>query len=408
MRLLVVDAYHQYLNPTSGLLPVLIATAAPDMACYGPGFSSDAELSQGIRAYVERTGPYDGVVLGLHIPIFAGDEERLHHNARFVQRYNTFGSSTATLLPFFRDVLAHVRTLPVRHRFISLLNFDYYSTTTRHTDVFESLDAHVITPGTQFAPTLDEIPDWAWQERHFVRKESKISNAWSDYLNRRPDRVLSLPHFVADSEFSFRALTDRRHRVAIPGVQYLKRKEGRGALAKRGLRPARSPVFGLVRLANRLGIHVFSNYLMLKAYHAEYQGNLIDTRFVYTAREGFGIPVRKFFEIPAAGAVMMCVPPHGFAELGFRDGENFLEVDSGDLPDTIAALEADPDRAQAIASAGRKLVFERHSLAARSRQLALCLKAIEEGRFAGSAWKGGEFEVLDGGAGVSGMQARIA
>jgi hypothetical protein len=54
----------------------------------------------------------------------------------------------------------------------------------------------------------------------------------------------------------------------------------------------------------------------------------------------------------------------------------------------------EPERAQAIASAGRKLVLERHSLAARTGQLAQCLDAIEAGAFGGSAWKQGEFQVL--------------
>jgi Glycosyl transferases group 1 len=396
MKLLYIDAHHHYLNPTSALLPVLAASAAREMDCYGPGYSSDVDLEGGIRAYVDRNGPYDGVVLGMQVPIFVWDqEERLLNASRHVQRWTSFGSPPEKLIPFYRDVLKNVIKLPVRFRFISLLNFDYYVTTKRHTDVFDSLDAHLITPGAEFVPAVADLPDWAWQEKHFIRKKSLISSAWIEYMTAHPDRVLSLPHYVGDTEFSFRGLTERRHRISIPGVEYLMRKEGRQVLAKRGIRPARKLIFQFVRVADHLGIHVFSNYLMLKAYNLAYQGNLMDTRFVYTAREGFGIPLRKFFEIPAAGALMMCVSPHGFAELGFRDGENYLEVSPEALPDTIEGLERDPDRAQTIASAGGKLVFERHSLAARGRQFALCLEAINEGRYAGSTWNKGKFEVRD-------------
>lgn len=394
MKLLFVDAYHHYLNPTSGLLPALLSAAAGDVTFYGPGFSSPAELERGIGDYVDRSGPYDGVFLGMQVPLSAWDEYRLARNARHIKRYTAFGSKTELLLPFFRDVLQNIHKLPVKFKLISLLNFDYYAATTRHTDLFELLDAYVVTPGDQFAHGADELPDWAWKERHFVRKKSMISNAWIDYLGRNPSRVLSLPHFLADSEFSFRGLADRRERISIPGVEYVLRKQGRRVLAEHGVRPASKPIFNLVRYADRLGLHVFSNFLLLTMYHAAYRGNLIDTRLVYTAREGFGIPVRKFFEIPAAGAVLMCVPPPNFEELGFRGGENFVEVSTESLPDAIEALERDPVRAQTIASAGRNLVFERHSLAARGRQLAQCFEAMEMGCYFGSRWNKGEFEVL--------------
>jgi hypothetical protein len=394
MKILFVDCYHNYLNPTSGLVPALFVSAAKDVCFYGPGYSSEEELKDGIRAYVDRTGPYDGLVLGMQVPLYAWDDDRLLRNALHVQNYNAFGSPVSTLLPFFKDVLANVGGLPIPHRFISLLNFDYYVTTPRHTAVFEELRAFVITPGVQFAPSPEELPDWAWQERHFVRKKSMISNAWIEFLRRWPDRVLSLPHFVADSEFSFRGLAERRHVVSIPGIEYVMRKKGRETLKARGFRPAGKPTFTFLRIADRLGLRLYSKYPFLKLYHAAYQGSLIDTRFAYTAREGYGIPVRKFFEIPAAGAVMLCLPPIGFSELGFRDGENYLEVTPDDVPDAIESLMREPERAQAIASAGRKLVLERHSLAARTGQLAQCLDAIEAGAFGGSAWKQGEFQML--------------
>ncbi len=408
MKILFIDCYHQYLNPTSGLVPALFLAAAKDVRFYGPGYSSEDELKAGLRAFVDRTGPYDGLVLGMQVPLFAWDEERLRRNALHVQNYNAFGSPVPTLIPFFKDILASVGRVPIPHRFISLLNFDYYVTTRRHTAVFEELDAFVITPGAQFATAPRDLPDWVWQERHFVRKKDMISSAWIDFLQRRPERVLSLPHFLADSEFSFRGLAERRHIVSIPGIQYVMRKKGRDVLRARGFRPSKKPVFNLLRVADRLRLRPYSKYLLLKIYHAAYQSNLIDTRFAYTAREGYGIPVRKFFEIPAAGAVMLCLPPIGFAELGFRDGESYIEVTPEAVPDAIDQLMHEPVRAQAIAAAGRKLVFERHSLTARSAQLAHCLEAIDAGTFAGSVWDRGEFKVLTKEVGIAAAQAQSA
>jgi len=393
MKLLYVDCYHHYLNPTSALLPALVSAAAGQVAFYGPGYSSTADLEQGIAAFVDKTGPYDALMLGMQIPLFAWDEERLRRTMRHIERYTTFSSSRELVLPFSRDVLQNAGRLPVQRKIISLLNYDYYVTTKRHTDVFEGMDAYVITPGAQFAPRLEELPEWAWSEKHFVRKRAMVSNAWNEYLLRNESRVISLPHFVSDSEFSFRGLDDRKCRVSIPGVEYVMRRKGKSILRERGIRPTAKPIFNFLRYADRLGVRVFANNLAMALYHAGYRGNLIDTRLVYSAREGFGIPVRKFFEIPAAGSLLLCIPPHNFYELGFVDGEHYLEVSPDRLPDAIDAIEREPDRAQWIASNGRKLVFDRHSFAARSSQLAECFRAIEQDRFAGSYWSRGNFVV---------------
>jgi hypothetical protein len=393
MRLLYIDCYHHYLNPTSALLPALVSAAAEQVTFYGPGYSSAADLQSGLAAFVDRTAPYDAVMLGMQVPIFAWDESRLLGSMRHLNHYTVFSSSKEIVLPFFRDVLRNLARLPIRHKIISLLNFDYYATTERHTKVLESIDAYVITPGVQFAPRMEELPEWAWSERHFVRKRQMVSNAWNDFLVRNESRVISLPHFVSDGEFSFRGLADRRCRVSIPGVEYVMRRRGRSTLRERGIRPAAKPIFNLLRYADRLGLRVFSHKLGMAMYQAAYRGNLIDTRIVYSAREGFGIPVRKFFEIPAAGAVLLCVAPHNFKELGFINGEHFLEVGPDELPGAIDALEREPERAQRIAANGRQLVFDRHSFAARSEQLANCFQAIERGHFGGSRWNSGNFVV---------------
>lgn len=394
MKLLYVDAYHEYLNPTSGLTAALVTAAAEQIQYYGPGYSSDAELDAGIRSFMDRRGPFDGIVLGPQVPIFAWNDHRRQTSPNQIQRHAAFGSSRSKLLRFNDDVLQHASRLPARFRFVTLLNFDYYSATLKHTDALEALDAFVIAPGIQFAPTLDTLPDWAWNEKHFVRKRHMISNAWSEFMTRWPERIISMVHFVAGGEFSFRSLHERSHRIAVPGIEYWMRKQGRKALRARGIRPSENPTSRLLRYTDRMGFYVFTRFPLLKLYHASYQGNLIDTRFVYTAPESFGIPVRKFFEIPAAGAAMLCVPPLGFSALGFRDGEHYVKVEPETLLDNLFELERDMDRAQAIAAAGRKLVFERHSLAARSRHLAECLSAIERGLFVGSRWNEGCFEVL--------------
>lgn len=101
------------------------------------------------------------------------------------------------------------------------------------------------------------------------------------------------------------------------------------------------------------------------------------------------MPIRKFFEIPAAGAVLVCRPFHGFSALGFEDGVNCIVSEPERIADAHQRLTYDLDHAQQLATAGQKLVMERHSISARARDLSVIMKSIVEGNFAGSEWVGG-------------------
>lgn len=107
------------------------------------------------------------------------------------------------------------------------------------------------------------------------------------------------------------------------------------------------------------------------------------------------MPIRKFFEIPAAGTVLVCRPFFGFSALGFEDGVNCVVCEPERIADAHQTLVYDLAAAQRIADAGRKLIFDRHSLSARSRDLADIFAAISEKRFFGSRWTGGQHRLLD-------------
>src|SRR5262249_8591368 len=151
------------------------------------------------------------------------------------------------------------------------------------------------------------------------RKRDRITSEWHAFLKRQSDRVISLHHFVGDNEFFFRGLAERRKRIAVPGVGYVMRERALAALRRQKIKPASRMIFRGFLAANRLGLPVFSRFLPLRMFNVAFQGSLLDSRCAFTAPEGSGMAVRKFFEIPAAGAVLLCVPPHNFGALGFKD-----------------------------------------------------------------------------------------
>lgn len=394
MRLLYADTHVHSLNPTNTLMPHLVASAAPSLTLYGPGFSSPDDLVRGILKFVERTGPYDGIVLGPNSLLWSWAADHVDRSARSTKRYTALSSAPERIAAYNRDIMNSLPDLPVKWRIASLLTLDSYAAAPRVTERLESLDLHIIAPDAQFSPLPEQLPDWVWMERHFIRKKKLVSGAWREFLERNAHRIISLPHFVGDNEFFYRGLAERSIRISAPGVGYVMRQRGVEALKSRGIAVRRKHVFNLFRALDKLGIQAFSNFVALRLFNVTYLSDLVGSRFVYTAPEGFHIPVRKFFEIPAAGAALLCLPPWSFSSLGFRDGEHYVNVTPESLPDALLELEKNPDRAQAIADAGRRLVLRKHSASARISQLSQCLKAIGNGTFKGSRWDNGEFRLI--------------
>ncbi|HKG99146.1 MAG TPA: glycosyltransferase, partial [Bradyrhizobium sp.] len=208
------------------------------------------------------------------------------------------------------------------------------------------------------------------------------------------DRIASLVHFISDPEISLRKLVGRKYAWGVIGVQYHARK-----VALDALRTARVPVVRqtrfrkLMALAKKLRLMLNEPRPIQRWFNSDYQHRLESSRYAFACGSAIDMPVRKFFEIPAAGAVLVCKPFCGFEAAGFRDGVNAIACDPQDIMDVHRSLEADPERAQAIADAGRRLVFTKHSLATRAAQLRETLSAMADGSFAGARWNNGEYTV---------------
>lgn len=99
----------------------------------------------------------------------------------------------------------------------------------------------------------------------------------------------------------------------------------------------------------------------------EYSDTLNRIRFFVSADVGMGEYMIKNFEAMAVGCVLLAYD-QGSDEntaLGFVDMQNLvLYRDIPELREKLSVLRADPEKAQAIADAGRALVAQRYSFAA--------------------------------------------
>lgn len=396
MKILYIDIFAESINPTAALTPLLFRTVTPNTIFYGPGLVSRTILENGLRRFIDRAGPFDVAVFGPNIPILSDDENAAVAATEYLSRFAALAPDPMLILTFLNDVLHEATDIPIRTKILSTLNFDYYACSNAQIERIHAGSFHIVGPNRQAVCKLAELPNYAREERHFRRKSKRLCDAYAEFVSQYPERIVTAFHFVAETEFTFRHSEARRYKINIPGVEYVLRRRARKAIANSEFMLAPKRVFNLYRLLGKLGVEPFARYVPLNLYHAAFREGLIDSQLVYTARGGFGIPIRKFFEIPAAGALMICTPPHGFGALGFHDGEHYIEADPEALPNVVTALSHDAERVSRIAQQGQALVFDQHSLAARAHQIRSCLEALVDGTYRGADWVGGKLVLRSG------------
>jgi len=111
----------------------------------------------------------------------------------------------------------------------------------------------------------------------------------------------------------------------------------------------------------------------------------------YTDGSKLQWPLRKFFEIPAFGALLACDPFHKCNDLGFIDGKHFISATPDDLAPIVEKAMQNKTWALEIISTAQNMVREKHSTTARVVQFTEAIETILEDKYRGATWEDGEF-----------------
>ena len=379
-RLLYVDVNASYINPTRSLLPIALMQAA-DVTFFGPGHVSSEELARGLPAFIERHGPFD-LAASNTLVLFAETAEPERYAFAVRGSYAYEGPRDDLLYLAIAAKQFRALTIP---RLGILLENDFYNWTDRERDgIVASVDIF-LGFGEEFSPLRSDLPNLSKE-----RFGSLATDVWSDFCRTNKDRVASVLHFVSDAEIRLLPTMLRPHSWSVMGIQYYARGVARDHLARIGITPVvDTRLRRVVHALKRLKLIRGEKKLIQKALNVDFANRIASTRYSYTCGSGLDMPIRKFFEIPALGTLLVCRPFTGFAAAGFRDGENCVIAEPEAIGDIHKALEADPERSSRIAHVGQRLMIERHSLTARARDLSDIFDAIVERRFAGSHWVDG-------------------
>jgi hypothetical protein len=376
-RLLYVDVNASFINPTRNLLPLAMMQAA-EVCFFGPGHVSSECLAKGLPAFIDQYGPFD-VVASNTLVLFADRVDPARYASTLRSAYAYDGSPEDLL--YLPIIARHFAASPLP-RLVILLENDFYNWTAKERDKVDSAGDVFIGYGVEFSPLMAAMPH---------KKNEKFAaittDIWAEFCRREKHRVASMPHFVCDAEYDLTPLALRRFDWSVMGVQYHARGVARDHLVANGLDPITdSKLRKFVSLLKKTRLMRGEKRRVQKALNADFAQRIASTRFSFTCGSGLKMPIRKFFEIPAAGALLVCRPFEGFSAAGFIDGVNCVIAEPDQLFEVHQAMSADLETAQRIARAGQQWVMDRHSLNARSADLADILKAISEGLFCGSHW----------------------
>lgn len=385
-RYLYVDVNATFINPTRNLLPLALLKAG-EVRFFGPGHVSSDCLARGLSSFIDAEGPFD-LVISNTLVLFSDTIDPAHYASTLLSSYAYSGPKDDLLyLPVIAKQFSSL-TLP---RIAILLENDFYNWTKREAEKILASADYFIGFGEEFSPLCAELP-YLGEERF----ANLATDVWAEFSRKNSNRIASLLHFISDAEFMISPLSSRSLSWSVMGVQYHARSVARDGLNRAGIDPVTdTKLRKVVSLLKKTRLMRGEKRWVQKALNNSFAARMATTRYSYTCGSGLQMPIRKFFEIPAVGCLLVCRPFRGFAAAGFQDGVNCIIAEPDQLADLHFSLIAEPERAEAIARAGQAFILDRHSLDARGRDLNAVFGAIAAEKFQGSSWIDGHHHVRE-------------
>jgi hypothetical protein len=387
MKILFIGFNAKYINPTNQLIPRMLKLFA-EVSFYGPGFVGDEDLAMGISAFVASHGPFDIVATTTQMAV--DSDPRTTED--FYRQYSLLQWSAASIAPFMSDAKRHLKESKTP-KVVFVMDLDTHGV---RADLLQQLDDtsdYLVCWGKGFSVPNEELP-YLKLERDYARKTT--IGLWYKFCQPRQSKFINLGHFVGTHEFDLTATSIRQHDVSVAGQLYYSRKRTLQLLnSSKSLRVGDTKYRIIFSLLSKVGYSPYSRLIPHIIYRALFKQVLCSSKISMTDGAAYDMMIRKYVEIPAAGALLLARPCVGFESLGFRDGVSAVLLDENDPAGQVIALLSDPVRLQAIAAKGQEVVWKNHSIHARAQQMEQSLQRILEGRFAGSVWRDGEFVLLD-------------
>lgn len=393
MKGLLLDINVLHHNPTQQYMINFLNTTFDELVIYGPGFVSTEELEAGIEKFVYNNN-FDFIIDNGFFTFLSLKEKKgvlLDVNVNSFKNYLfKFFKNYKNLEQYLRDMYEFYKNTKEKKLYFAP-TMDTYGLKKEKIKILKEKNIFIMAPGEGFTQEAENMPFMKYDACFEVKKDSILESNWYHFVNEYPEKIINLGHYVDMSEFFYSPLEDRKYISSVPGFHYYRRKKAFKELKKHNIKMHSNIQKVIYAILNKLKIPVFSSYLGIKFYNIIFQNILFETKYIYTDGAGDDFPIRKFLEVPASGSILLASEFIGMKRWGFKDGENYISTTPENIIEKIAYLENNRKEAQKIAIKGRDLIWEKHSLIARSKQLRETLEEIKNQSYKKSYWKDGEY-----------------
>ena len=382
IKVIFLDYDVRYINPTRNLLPELLQQAC-EVYPFGPGYTTEDDLAKGVEAFIDRLGGVDLVVATEHVLFWTSKVSVRQYRRNYMFNFTQAEVGYTHLMQqFFRRWKGPKVSL--------LLESDFWNFTPEQIDRLETFGGIYAGWGKDVASQVGELVE------RVPEVFKNLTNCWYEFVDRNSTRVATILHYISSMEVIDKQLKDRHKDWSILGASYLSRQMARQRLSESQIPwDGRIPMLKMKVYSRLMRTGLFPRSWAIDTINSGFRGSLIECKYGFTCGSYIRGPIRKFFEIPAAGQVLVCEPFKGASGVGFLDRETMLISRPEDILDVNEWLAKHPEDAQVIADKGREMIKKKHSLSARAQQLKSVFNAIFERKFNGGRWIDGEFTLLE-------------
>lgn len=377
MKILYLGFNRSYTNPTAETMIRVIGQIA-DLDYFGPGFSDQSTLEKGVEKWIDSNGSYDFLMVDSYVfeseNIMSRERPFTGDFIRFSP--NEFYKYAKSYQDFFHSYLGNK---------LFVANFDTFGIAQELIDRVIASGAYVLEGGNSVVRSKEVITSL------YGSPYSRGNDNWYHFVNDSKQMVISTPHTLSSMEFDFSPLSNRKHHFYVIGAPYGERKEAMKLMTSSQKRSDFKNRLKLWLRGKRIKTLTERQLLTLRS---DYMSTISDTKLCYCSGGPWLYPVRKYFEIPARGAVALGWSCSGFEALGFVDGQNYIVAETNEDLQKVIDSYNDHDF-QKIAENGRDTIWRLHSDWARKSQLKGSLERIMNATFKGSYWENGEYKHYD-------------
>jgi len=345
---------------------------------YGPGYVREGDLEKDARRVYDRYGPFDAALV--HQYFLYGDMKKAERSCYFPFNVKDFVEKN----PSFP---LHFNALPCV-RIAMLLRMDYYALTREQVRILEDFPGYFLSWPRQFIKAKAELPKLNNEAFY-----ESVTDNYRCFLSENGERIIPFMHLIDDDHIYPVRPGGKKTTVCVPGHLYSERRRALDYLSQTGFRSNNRSMLasGLSRgLETVSGRGLYARKWGIRLLRSMFRNRIRRSWISFTDGSLLRWPIRKYFEIPAYGSLLVCDPFNNYRDLGFETDKNCFMTSAQELPEVVRYALSHFQETLGVIKRSQAMIKEFHSASVRVKQFAAVLDAIRKGSYLGARWQKGE------------------